>query len=492
MIDRQTVFEILRLDHQGLSIRKISDTLCLSRKTVTKYLNNPNPKHKYAKRASKLDPYKEQIKQLIDADAKASAVVIKQRLQPLGYTGGITILKDYLRTVRPAPAKRIPYIRFESAPGEQMQIDWGHFGSLNYGVTPRKLYALAVIECYSRMLYVEFTHSQKQQNLHQCLLNAFGFFGGSPKELVFDNMPTAVIERQGRLIRFNDAFLEFLTVFKIFPKACNVRAAHEKGKVERVIGYVRKNFWPLRTFTTLADVQAQLKNWLATVANDRVQQTTGERPKERFANVTLRPLPPLLPDCRETKQLLVHKDFAVRFDGNCYTTPPWAIGKRITLKASQNTVSLYNRQKIIAIHTRCWQKHKRIELPAHKELVKKIQKKLWQDHQIALFASLAPQTRAYLNALADAKQPIKKNVLRLLALKDEYGSSALIYAIEKAISHKAYGADYIENILYQEMTPQRSHPPVKLKDDSLNHIRLAEPCLADYDSLILKRRKGDD
>ena len=91
MIDRQTVFEILRLDHQGLSIQKISDTLCLSRKTVTKYLNNPNPKHQYAKRASKLDPYKEQIKQLIDADPKASAVVIKQRLQPLGYTGGITI-----------------------------------------------------------------------------------------------------------------------------------------------------------------------------------------------------------------------------------------------------------------------------------------------------------------------------------------------------------------------------------------------------------------
>jgi len=492
MIDRQTVFEILRLEHQGLSIRKISDTLYLSRKTVTKYLNNPNSKHKYAKRASKLDPYKEQIKQLLEADAKASAEVIKQRLQPLGYTGGITILKDYLRTVRPAPAKRTPYIRFESAPGEQMQIDWGHFGSLSYGVTPRKLYALVVIECYSRMLYVEFTHSQKQQNLHQCLLNAFGFFGGSPKELVFDNMPTAVIERQGRLIRFNDAFLEFLTTFKIFPKACNVGAAHEKGKVERVIGYVRKNFWPLRTFTTLIDVQAQLKHWLATVANDRIQQTTGQRPKERFANVTLRPLPSLLPDCRETKQLLVHKDFAVRFDGNCYTTPPWAIGKHITLKASQNTVSLYDRQKVIAIHTRCWQKHKRIELPAHKELVKKIQKKLWQDHQIALFASLAPQTRFYLNALADANQPIKKNVLHLLALKDEYGSPALIYAIEKAISHKAYGADYIENILYQEMTPQRSHPPVKLKDDSLNHIRLAEPCLADYDSLILKRRKDVD
>lgn len=492
MIDRQTVFEILRLDHEGISIRKISDALCLSRKTVAKYIDNPYPQRKSAKRASKLDPFKEQIKRLLQIDPKASAVVIKQRLEPLGFNGGVTILKDYLRAVRPAPATRTPYIRFESAPGEQMQIDWGHFGSLSYGATQRKLYALAVIESYSRMLYVEFTHSQKQESLHQCLLNAFCFFGGSPKQLVFDNMPTAVIERQGSLIRFNDTFLQFLTTFKIFPKACNIRAAHEKGKVERIIGYVRKNFWPLRVFTTLADVQSQLRHWLTTVANVRVQQTTGEPPSQRFAKVTLRPLPDLLPDCRQTEQLLVHKDFAVRFDGNCYTTPPWAIGKHITLKASQTTISLYHRQKIIAIHSRCWEKNQRIELPSHKELVKKIKKKLWQDRQIAVFASLAPQARAYLNGLADAGQPIKKNILRLLALKDEYGSNALIYAIEKAISHKAYGADYIENILYQEMTPQRSHPPVKLKDDALNRIRLTQPCLADYDSLILKRRHQDD
>ncbi|MEJ2731866.1 MAG: IS21 family transposase [Deltaproteobacteria bacterium] len=367
MIDRQTVFEILRLDHEGWSIRKISDALRLSRKTVAKYLDNPSPQRKSAKRVSKLDPYKEKISQLLEADPKASAVVIKQRLDALGFTGGITILKDYLRTVRPTPAKRTPYIRFESAPGEQMQIDWGHFGSLSYGATARKLYALAVIESYSRMLYVEFTHSQKQESLHQCLLNAFGFFNGCPKELVFDNMPTAVIERQGRLIRFNDTFLQFLSTFKIFPKACNVRAAHEKGKVERIIGYVRKNFWPLRVFTTLADVQGQVRNWLATVANVRVHQTTGEPPDQRFARVTLRSLPQRLPDCRETKQLLVHKDFAVRFDGNCYTTPPWAIGKHITLKAGQNTISLYDRQKIIAIHNRCWQKNTRIELPGHKE-----------------------------------------------------------------------------------------------------------------------------
>jgi transposase len=492
MIDRQSVFEIHRLNHQGLSVRKISKLLKLSRKTVNRYLQNPNPRRPTKKRASKLDPFKEEIKRLLKIDPKVSAVVIKHRIDQLGFHGGITILRDYLRSIRLAPIRKIPFIRFESAPGDQMQIDWGHFGSLPYGSEHRKLYALAVVESYSRMLYVEFTHSQNQPTLHQCLMNAFIFFGGSPNELVFDNMPQAVIERQGRLIRFNDAFLDFLTTFKIFPKACNVGSPHEKGKVERVIGYIRKNFWPLRSFSDLIDVQRQARHWLNTVANVRIHQSTGEKPKERFANVKLTPLPHPLPDCRQTQQVLVHKDFSVRFDANAYTTPPWTIGKRLVLKADQITVSIYDRQRIVATHLRCWQRKQRIEIPAHRELVKKIQKKLWHDRQIALFAALAPQARTYLNALTKAQQPIKKNVIRLLDLKDQYGIAALIYAIEKAISHNAFGADYIENILYQEMTPKRKHPKVKLKDDDLNRIRLKQPCLADYDSIILKRRKIDD
>jgi len=131
------------------------------------------------------------------------------------------------------------------------------------------------------MSYVEFTHSQKQEALHQSLLNAFRFFGGTPEEIVVDNMLTAVIERQGSLIRFNDAFLDFLRVFKIVPVACNVRAPHEKGKIESIIKYLRQNFWPLRSFAGLKDVQTQVIEWLNTVANVRIHQTTGQRPKDR-------------------------------------------------------------------------------------------------------------------------------------------------------------------------------------------------------------------
>jgi transposase len=489
-IDPHTIFEIHRLNDLGWSQRKIARYLRIGRPTVKKYIDNPNPAPaKRKKKASKLDAYRELIDQLLEQDPQAKAPVVLQRLQQQGFDGKITIVRDYLLKLRGRQSSRRAFIRFESPPGKQLQIDWGHFGHLQYAQTKRKLYALAVIESYSRMLYVQFTHSQKQDTLHQCLLNAFGFFGGTVQEIVVDNMVTAVIERQGSLIRFNGAFLQFLRPFKIVPVACNVAAPHEKGKIENSIKYLRQNFWPLRTFTDLADVQLQVNHWLDTVANVRIHQSTGEKPKQRFAKVVLRPLPQLVPDCRETCLAKVHKDFAVRFDANTYTTPPWTIGKKVTIKADAFEVTIYLNQKKLATHQRCWQRKKRIELPAHLQQVKKIQKKLWHDKQIAAFLSLGAAAVDYFKALVDSRQPIKKSVLKLLSLKDEYGSVSLLYAIQKATAFNAYGADYIENILYQEMTPKHEHPPVKLKNEALNRIRLTQPSLADYDADVLKRRK---
>jgi transposase len=490
MISKRTIFEIHRLDNLGWSERRIARELRVGRTTVKKYLENPEPgRAKKIPRASKLDPYRDLIDQLLEHDPLAKAPVILQRLQQNGFDGKITILRDYLQKLRGQMKYKEPFIRFESPPGKQMQIDWGHFGSLTYGDTKRKLYALAVIESYSRMIYLEFTHSQKQEALHQSLLNAFQYFGGTTEEIVVDNMLTAVTERQGSLIRFNEAFLDFLRVFTIVPVACNVRSPQEKGKIENVVKYTRQNFWPLRSFNALKDVQAQAVQWLNTVANVRVHQGTGERPKDRFNQVTLKPLPQLLPDARETLQLLVHTDFAVRFDGNIYSVPPRSIGKKVILKADHDTVTIYHHQKVIAVHSRSFKRKERLEIPSHLEQVKKMKKKLWQDKQIAAFYSLGTEARDYLEALVTIKQPIKKNVSRLLALKDEYGSHSLIYALTKALRHKAYGADYIENILYQEMTPKNHHQPVKLKDQNLNSIRLTEPSLAEYDAYILKTKK---
>jgi transposase len=489
MIDRRTIFEIHRLRHLGWSERKIARHLRIDRGSVKKYVSNPVTVQKRPNRTSKLGPYRDQIKALLDEDPTASAPVVLQHLIKKGFCGKITIVRDYLRQLRGKRKQRIAYTRFESAPGEQMQIDWGHFGSLEYGDTRRKLYALVVVESFSRMLYVRFTHSQKQYSLHSCLLEAFTWFGGCPEQLVVDNMATAVVERLGSVVRFNDAFLDFLRHFAVEPVACTPGSPYEKGKVESGVKYLRRNFMPLRSFTDLNDVQRQALNWLDTVANVRTHQTTGQRPVDRFEKVKLNPLPGLLPDVRETKSLLVHKDFAVRFDGNTYTAPPWAIGKAVVVKADTDVVSMYLNDKRIAVHPRCWKRKERIETPSHREQVKKLRKKIWHDRQVAALMSLGTIVVDYLNGLLESGQPIKKQVKRLLVLKDKYGAEALIYALTKSMAHKALGADYVENIVLGEMAPKNNHPPVRLKNEQLNRIRLNQPSLADYDTHALKEMK---
>jgi transposase len=493
MIDKQTIFEIHRLHHLGWSQRKIARMLGVDRDTVKSYVKDPQRKFSKPKAQNlKLDPFRQRIQKWLEEDNEVKATVVLQRLHENGFDGRITIVRDYLRHLRGPQKKREAFLRFESEPGEQMQIDWGHFGSLLYGQTKRKLYALAVLESYSRMLYVEFTHSQNQSALHQCLLNAFIFFSGSPKEILVDNMLTAVIERQGTVIRFNDAFLDFLRIFNIRPVACTPGAPNEKGKVESAIKYLRQNFWPLRSFEDLTDVQLQAQKWLNDVANVRIHNTTGQRPCDRFEKVQLTPLPELLPDCRQVISLKVHKDFAVRFDTNAYTVPPWTIGQKLIVKADVATVTVYHKQNKVARHSRCWEKKQRIESPTHVQQVKKIRKKLWQDRQVAALASLGSDARYYLKGIIDANLPIKKNVSKLLSLNDQYGTPLLMWAFRKALAFHAYGAEYIENILHQTASPKKNHPPVRLKDDQLNAITLTRPCLADYDAHILKKDKNHD
>ena len=490
MKSRQIVFDIHRLKDEGYSTRKIAGLLGVGRNTVIRYLKHPDKVFKTRKiRISKLDTYKPFINECLEKDSTVGAPVILEKIKHQGYKGGVTILREYLKQTRGRVKSKKAFIRFEAEPGQEIQIDWGHFGAITYGNTRRKLYALAVIESFSRMLYVEFTHSQKQEALHSCLLHAFKYFSGTPKTVLVDNMVTAVIDRQGRLIRFNDRFLDFLRPFHIVPKACNVRSPNEKGKIENSIKYLRGNFMPLRQFNDLGDLQTQVLDWLDKIANVRIHQTTSEAPKERFKSVELRPLPPLLTEPLETETPLVHKDFAVKFDGNSYTTPPWTIGRKLTLKADQQKVWIYHKNKQICSYPRCWERKKRIENPTHAEQVKKLKRRQWQNKEIATFASLGEEFRQYLEVLPNSNLSLKKQVSNLLDLKDQYGVKSLSWAILKALRFKAFGADYIENILNQEMIPTSNHPPVKLKNEALNRIRLSEPTLTDYDAIALKRRK---
>jgi hypothetical protein len=186
----------------------------------------------------------------------------------------------------------------------------------------------------------------------------------------------------------------------------------------------------------------------------------------------------------------VHTDFAIHFDGNTYTVPPWLIGKSVTVKADHHHLTCYFKDKAVATHPRCWQRKQRLELPQHREVALKRHRHHWHSQEVAAFISLGEGAKRYLEGLAASGQPLTQSVKRLLALKDDYGTQALLDAMQRATQHRAYGAHYIENILYQEMTPQRQHAPVRLQQSHLNHIRLEEPSREDFDAFVLKRNRS--
>jgi len=228
-------------------IRKIEQHLRMSWHTIKKYLEAPAQTPATRSRISKLDPFKPTIAELLEKDARASAAVIEQRLRPLGYAGGHTILRDYIHNVRPQLRPKRAFVRMEPEAGERFEVDWGHFGALNYAGDQRKLYAFALVDGHSRMSYLEFTHSQCFETFVRCHIHAFAAFNGVSREIYYDNLATAVAEHDGRLVRFHPRFLAFAREYNFVPRACNPASGWEKGKVERGgIGYVRQNFWLVR------------------------------------------------------------------------------------------------------------------------------------------------------------------------------------------------------------------------------------------------------
>jgi transposase len=241
---------------------------------------------------TKLDAYKPIIEARLTAYPQLSAVRLLEEIRAAGYSGGYTQLKAFVQRVRPTPAPD-PVIRFETPAGHQAQVDFAHF-RFAWGVR----YALLVVLGYSRLLWCRFYPRQDMRTLVDGLEEAFRYFGGVPRELLFDQMK-AVITRDlrlegGALIR-NLEFLRFAHHWSFTPRACRPYRAQTKGKVERPVRYLRSNFVYGRTFLNDADLETQRQQWLEQVANVRVHGTTGERPRERFERderLTLQPLAP--------------------------------------------------------------------------------------------------------------------------------------------------------------------------------------------------------
>ncbi len=275
-------------------------------------------------------------------------------------------------------------------------------------------------------------------------------------------------------------------------------AGWEKGKVERAIGYARQSFWPLREFTDLHEVNRQARQWLAETANQRQHRETRERPVDRFQSNTLRPLPVIPYDYRDTAEALVYKDLRLHFDGNRYCVPPRFVGRRLTLKADSSSVTIYDRVNEIVSYPRCWRRGQTLGADRFEADLAQLRPAAKRSHaQQRLFTVLESfcsqvMLEAYLRHMADTDRALSRQLAELLELVRQYGPEPVADAIEKASAAHAFGADYVANILRQQQSPRRIQPPLRLRDQRLNDLATDPLSLLQYDAFILDSAKESD
>lgn len=366
MLNLDQFMNIRFLHRQGHSVRAIARLTGHSRNTVRKLLRATHaPLTAPRLRPSKLDPYKPYLIERWQAHG-LSAVRLHPEIQAKGFTGSLKIVRRFLQSLR--AEHRIDAkltVRFETPPGEQAQCDWAEVGRYPQpDGTTIKVYAFVMILCYSRYLYVEFTRSMALSTLIRCHQNAFAFFGGWTKRILYDNMRQVVVGPN----RTNARFLDFSRHHGFEPKRHRPYRPRTKGKVERTVGYVRTSFLNGRTFAGLDDLNSQGRQWLGSVANVRVHGTTQARPCDRLLEETLIPVTGLNPYqiCRtDDNDRTVDAEALVRFDNSHYSVPTRFVGARVSIDAGASFITIRCKHLIAAEHPRATAAGQRVEAPAH-------------------------------------------------------------------------------------------------------------------------------
>jgi len=275
--------EIRSLRENGVSWSEISRMVGADRKTVQKYANldQYSPFFRKVRKGSKLEPYKPYILSRLDK-YPLSAVRIYDEIKAQGYAGKMTVLRDFMKATRKESSYDAVML-FETAPGQQAQVDWGEFGKIEVDGEVSKLHGFHIILGHSRMRYVEFTTSMDLRTLVRCHINAYKYFGGAPHENLYDNMKQVVLKRRKNAndSDFQPLFSDFMAYYGTATKLCRIRKPRTKGKVENLVGYVTDNFFLGTEFADLADINMKARAWMDRV-NAQIHSTTGEAPLERL------------------------------------------------------------------------------------------------------------------------------------------------------------------------------------------------------------------
>ncbi|MCW5852623.1 MAG: IS21 family transposase [Anaerolineae bacterium] len=362
-------FMIKDLHRRGVSISEIARRTGHDRKTVRAVIQQPvasvRPPH--APRTRKLDPYVPYLQRRIE-EGVLNGAKLYQEIQAQGYDGHDRAVRAFVQPYRDARAPQAT-VRFETEPGQQVQVDWGHFGLIQHRGRQRQLYAFVMTLGWSRTMYLEFTVSADLAIFLRCHVHAWHYFGGVPRQVLHDNLKTAVIDRDGEgAVHFHPRYLDFADYYGFSPRACQPYRAQTKGKVENGVRYVRGNFWAGLSYHDLTDLNRQGRTWLDTIANVRIHGTTRIPPFERLSQENLVPLGGK-PDY-DTSLLITRRcsrDCLISYGGNYYSVPAAYVQQALLVKHTEaDEVVVFNPQgQEIARHALAEGRHQRIIVAAH-------------------------------------------------------------------------------------------------------------------------------
>lgn len=373
MLRGRDLQDFMEMKREGLSVRAISRLTGYDRKTVRKYLLEPKAAPRYGPRekaASKLDSHKPYLQERLKAGVWNAQVLLRE-LRQRGYQGGCTILKDWLQPQR-AAATATAVRRFETPPGKQAQVDWGHLGYLENGGERCQVWGFTITLGYSRRLWAQAALDQKLGTLLRMHEAAFREWGAIPEEILYDRMKTVWLgsDERGEIV-WHPVFLDFARHWGFRPRLCRPYRAQTKGKIESGVKYVRRNFicgLLGREPSCLMDFNTELRQWVDTVANQRVHGTTREQvllrwDGDQFNMRSIDGRPNYVYSDDELRK--VARDAYVSWQASRYSVPWQYAGKEVWVREQGNDVEVHYGGQRIALHSRAVHRHQVITYPPH-------------------------------------------------------------------------------------------------------------------------------
>jgi transposase len=492
MIDYATWCAIRDGVANHLSAPQLAASLALDVKTVRHWIGRPYAPRAHAPRASELDPFKGRIVGWLDAHPLTAQQVF-QRLRDAGYESGISIVKDYVRAVRPRP--REAFLTLAFAPGELAQVDWGEWGTIAVGDTRRRLSFFVMVLAYSRQMYVEFTLSQTMEQFLGAHINAFNALG-VPAKVMVDNLRTAVLSHvRGEPAQFNPRYLDFARHYGFEIVACNVARGNEKGRVERGVGYVKHNFLAGQQLPAFAALNPAVQLWLESVANVRLHRGTRRRPADLWAEerAHLQPLNPRPFDVGRVVAVRANRQFRVTSEANRYSVPARFAGRALTLKAYPERVCVYHDQELIARHVRSFERHRDIEDPDHSKALVAQRRHAHDAQVLKRFLDLTPLAAKYHTGLIERRGHAISHVRKIVALADIHGDAAVVRALTDALAFEAFSSEYIAHLIQarERQLPEAS-PLVLMRRQDVLDLELPPADLSAYPDLPSAHDGEDD